>query len=438
MGDKYVRCLLFLHIVAPLNCLHTQAESISTLQFAARCTQVIVKQRVNEVTSDALLLKRARSQISYLRRRLRQLENTSAALERSSPSTTPASAITGSMTTVFAYDNKAEDAVRYQKGKPSAARPSRGDFEQKRRFHYSEELDRGAKLGADDLGSRGVFQSVTETSRGQLHRATTGTCNRNDEAPDSAKKKPLDGARRGRDLLIHSRSPPEGRGQRSANLKADWIPGHCATLGRAISSKGWKPRTVRSRSRKYSLPVGTDDDGAVAMAALVERFSSWEGELLREIESWKAKYERVERESRGGDCHAANVLNCWSGGKRSASSATIARHSQRARVVGPGLADKGGRPGRASDAAPRTVRPQTMHPRGGERSASLRHQESKDTQRERMATVDGKLPGRKRELELRQGEAIKVVFYLSVMRIETSTKRIHRRKSDSLNNDPRT
>lgn len=437
MGDKYVRCLMSLQIIVPLYRLRTQAESISTLQFAARCTRVIVKQCVNEVTNDALLLKRARSQISYLRKRLRQLENTSAAHGRSSPSTTPAPAISGSMTTVFACDGKAEDAPRYQKGKPSAGIPSEEEFEQKRRFHYSEELYRGAKLDSDDLGLRSGFQSAAGTSRGQLHRVTTGKCNKNNEGLESANKITLDDVRRGRDLPIHNRSPPERIDQHSANLKADSIPGDCTTLGHTINSKGWKPQTVRSRSRKYSPPVETDDAGAVAMTALIERFSSREGELLREIESWKAKCERVERESRGEDCYAANAVNCWSGGKCSASSAAPARLGQRVRAVGPGLADKGRRPRRESDTASRTVTAQTMHPRGGERSVSPRRQESKDTQRERMAAADGIIQVQKSEVELRQREAVEVVFRLSVVRIETPAKRSRCRKSDPLNNDPR-
>lgn len=426
MGGNHVRCLLSLQIIALLDRLRAQAESINTLQFAARCTRVIMKQCVNEVVSDALLLKRARSQISYLRRRLRQLENTSSA-----------PAISGSMTTVFACDGKAEGAVRYQKGKPSVGRSSDGEFEQKRHFHYSEELDRGTKLGSDDLGLCWGFQSAIGTSRGQLHRVTTGKYNRNNEAPDLANKKKLDDVRRDRDLLIHNRSPPDSRGQHSVNLKADSISGDCTTLGRAISSKGWKPRTVWSRSQRYSPPVETDDSGGVAMVALIERFSSREGELLREIESWKAKCERGERNSQRRDCHATNALNCWSGGKRSASSAAPARLSQRVRAIRSDLAYKGRRPGRESDAASRTVTAQTMPPRGGERSAPPRRQQSKATQRERVAVANGVLQRQKSKVQLRQGEAKGVMFRLWVVHIETPIKRSPHRERDPLNNDPR-
>ncbi|CAM9309226.1 unnamed protein product, partial [Ectocarpus sp. 8 AP-2014] len=51
-----------------------QDESISTLNFAARCMRVVSRQRVNEVVSDALLLERARRQIATLRRRLAEAE----------------------------------------------------------------------------------------------------------------------------------------------------------------------------------------------------------------------------------------------------------------------------------------------------------------------------------------------------------------------------
>eukprot|EP00903_Cladosiphon_okamuranus_P014600 g13539.t1 len=60
-----------------------QAESISTLNFAARCMRVVAKQRVNEVVTDSLLLERARRQISALRRRLVEAE--AAAAIASSP-----------------------------------------------------------------------------------------------------------------------------------------------------------------------------------------------------------------------------------------------------------------------------------------------------------------------------------------------------------------
>ncbi|CAM9532358.1 unnamed protein product, partial [Ectocarpus sp. 12 AP-2014] len=61
-----------------------QDESISTLNFAARCMRVVSRQRVNEVVSDALLLERARRQIATLRRRLAEVE-TAAAVASCSP-----------------------------------------------------------------------------------------------------------------------------------------------------------------------------------------------------------------------------------------------------------------------------------------------------------------------------------------------------------------
>ncbi|CAM9193197.1 unnamed protein product, partial [Hapterophycus canaliculatus] len=56
-----------------------QDESISTLNFAARCMRVVARQRVNEVVSDALLLERARRQIVALRRQLAEAEMAAAA-----------------------------------------------------------------------------------------------------------------------------------------------------------------------------------------------------------------------------------------------------------------------------------------------------------------------------------------------------------------------
>ena len=377
-----------LQIAAPLDRPHTQAESIGTLQFAARCTRVVVRQCVNEVASDALLLKRARSQITDLRRRLRQLETTSTKFEYSPTSAALASTSSG-------------DAVRYQKNKPSAATPSGAGVERKHRFHDSVELDRG-KLGSDDLGLPGVSQSAAETAGGQLHRAT-GKYNRNDEAPEPAKKT-LD-IQRGRDLMIQ-RSPPEGRDQPIASLNTVWSRGDCTTHERTANSKGWKPRTVISRSRKHSPPVERDDADAVAMAALLERFSSREGELLREIESWKTKCNRVERESRG-DRGAVDVFTSWSECKRSASTATPAPLSQPA--VAHDSSSKSHGPGEASEASARMTIAQTRYPRGRKRSASPRRQESKGTHRERKAEMDNILPGRKKDLEPRQVEAVEVV-----------------------------
>lgn len=57
-----------------LRLLPAQAESISTLNFAARCMRVVARQRVNEIVSDSLLLERARRQIFTLRRRLAEAE----------------------------------------------------------------------------------------------------------------------------------------------------------------------------------------------------------------------------------------------------------------------------------------------------------------------------------------------------------------------------
>ncbi|CAM9456476.1 unnamed protein product, partial [Ectocarpus fasciculatus] len=64
--------------------IDAQDESISTLNFAARCMRVVSRQRVNEVVSDALLLERARRQIATLRRRLAEAE-TAAAVASYSP-----------------------------------------------------------------------------------------------------------------------------------------------------------------------------------------------------------------------------------------------------------------------------------------------------------------------------------------------------------------
>ncbi len=54
-----------------------QEESISTLNFAARCMRVVTRQRINEVVSETVLLERARREISALRRRLAQVETAS-------------------------------------------------------------------------------------------------------------------------------------------------------------------------------------------------------------------------------------------------------------------------------------------------------------------------------------------------------------------------
>ncbi|CAN0156592.1 unnamed protein product [Ectocarpus sp. 6 AP-2014] len=58
--------------------IDAQDESISTLNFAARCMRVVSRQRVNEVVSDALLLERARREIATLRRRLAEAETAAA------------------------------------------------------------------------------------------------------------------------------------------------------------------------------------------------------------------------------------------------------------------------------------------------------------------------------------------------------------------------
>ena len=66
-----------------------KAESISTLNFAARCMRVVARQRVNEVVSDSLLLERARRQISALRRRLVEAEAAAAIASSPAPSSCP-------------------------------------------------------------------------------------------------------------------------------------------------------------------------------------------------------------------------------------------------------------------------------------------------------------------------------------------------------------
>lgn len=69
--------------------LSVQVESISTLNFAARCMRVVARQRVNEVLSDSLLLERARRQISALRRRLVEAEAAAAIASSPAPSDPP-------------------------------------------------------------------------------------------------------------------------------------------------------------------------------------------------------------------------------------------------------------------------------------------------------------------------------------------------------------
>lgn len=304
--------------------LKKKVESISTLNFAARCMRVAVRPRVNEVASDALLLQRAKREIFALRRRLREIET--AASSRQTPlgmMTVPrrpgagpplearekSDAVNTSESLLNAEAKELPVSAGHQVGLVGDSRcstqilPTKGAGGQKK--PNSERLSSDTSAIESnywgnlrrDSGRGDARTTVVETDarqrQGRRPQSTAESSARRNgrggSAPDES---------RGRDItaLKRTAAPPPAtpipRRRASDGMVRTPIIGAASLTKKRhvlLPVPSSDPTLVTRRRQKMGAATGSDDQGNLATVALMERFSYREGELLRELETWKKR-----------------------------------------------------------------------------------------------------------------------------------------------------
>ena len=364
-----------------------QNESISTVKFAARCMRVVARQHVNEIASDALLLRRARRQIFDLRRRLREAESASLPMKNLNSVSDTKQNLQPASDSKWRPRSKASSSWRNkprleerESGKGSDSAGSDAFVEGRRgvvpgdlREGDPEEMERGQVFGkrlSDDgtrvarepawtggagggfggrgRGDRGDGEVVGGVSGGVADNVTAGSSGSEQisfvHAMTEKRRGGVEqslGARRDRDLVVRAqkrradeRSVAErsalercaaarSAAARSATERSKAERGATERSGRAPAQ--FAARVIRNDSRSVLSPArfprgarlahpvqplaapavaaaGDGDEERIATAALMERFSFREMELLHELHTWKSRCENLKDSiaSRGG------------------------------------------------------------------------------------------------------------------------------------------
>lgn len=268
---------------------HTlQEESISTLNFAARCMRVTLQHQINEVVTDAQLLQRARRQILLLRRRIQSLESaslrqnsaTSNDLSLRTPRRSPTTLL-ASITTLSRANSCNQSPVSgCELSKTSNPRGTRGKTAHNGCIS-SRDLASCTRLFLGQKGNLPRSSDAAIPSRSSACTRDEGS----DRSGHSTQSHSSRSRARNRSGIHHKSRRPLKRGE------------------------SLLIRDSASNPRHMSSPGGSraeGDQAHVATAALIERFSCREAELLREIESWKALYEGFsggEQETK--QCHTS-------------------------------------------------------------------------------------------------------------------------------------
>lgn len=291
--------------------------------------RVAVRPRVNEVASDALLLQRAKREIFSLRRRLREIET--AALSRRTPSSgmtaiTPRSG-TGLPLDAHCKTSGVEDlskrlliaeveelpgSASTQVGlvggsrHPTQILPSKEERRQ-RRLDSSDRLSSNSAVaqskywgnfrrdsGRDDRGGT----SEAETDARQRRRQRQSTIQSSVQSKDRGGTAP-DGYR-GRDTVVLAASTPVHRSRRASDgmiripvIGAASLSKTRGVFSSPVASAGQALVPSHRGQKRGGVVTGSDDQGHIATVALMERFSCREGELLRELETWKRRCEKL-------------------------------------------------------------------------------------------------------------------------------------------------
>lgn len=319
--------------IGPLSrTLIAQDESISTLNFAVRCMRVVVRQRVNEIASDALLLQRARRQICVLRRRLKEVERIACpnapiasvpdAVQPPSDPSTPLQGATHSAAESALRKTRVEGGLDSHRGSEAEGA---ANIRQEETREIPSETASGQPLVEDTVHKPGLSSLLGQRNpRGRLAPAAESKRRRSKpEAEKSSEStrsrvrdKTLD-ARLGRDNVVRKPSVPVNLSRRRKSEGMDAKHGV-----RAESRVQVPPRAVAHQSR--NVPNGGD---LSAEAALIERFSCREGELLRELETLKARCEELSGKASTNEV-ASDQMHSPRGGNVLASSPSALRHAQ--------------------------------------------------------------------------------------------------------------
>lgn len=284
--------------------------------------------RVNEVASDALLLQRAKMEISVLRRRLREIETTASSRQtpldvmkftRRPEAGPPLAAREKSdavNTSESLLDADAEEfpvSAGRQVGLvgdsrcPTQILPSKGAGGQRKSSSERLSSDTSAiesnYLGnlRRDSGRGDARTTVVETDAQQRRgRRRQRTAERSAESNAKGGGSAPDGAgSRDTTALTRIAAPPPTihlprRRASDGMVRAPIIGAGSVTKNRNVLSPvpSSDPTMVTRRRQKMGTATGRDDQGHLATVALMERFSYREGELLRELATWKKRCEK--------------------------------------------------------------------------------------------------------------------------------------------------
>lgn len=282
--------------------------------------RVTVRHRVNEVTTDAVLLHRARRHISFLRRRLREIENGSSFFcetnitHHSGIIATAADSachLTPRETNANASDGDAQFVD--ERGKPDEPmnRSERQEQPVERKnldgMADSTPLERYCMSLArcrhpSPAGTSGDATKATETRKMTDSSGSSGGGGggSGDPARKSSRayaRRPGSGVERtceGKQITAsqHQRPfPVRGSNRDGGDCNGCGSGGGGGSSTGRLVSRGIPRRDGirRTQSRKNTTVGDRENEEAFATEALIERFSCREGELLREVETWKAR-----------------------------------------------------------------------------------------------------------------------------------------------------
>lgn len=274
--------------------------------------RVVARQHVNEVATDALLLQRARQQISFLRRRLREIEIAAPkktpllAMKPSYPPPEPSrvkapatrrtaqGSVSNNFDVVPAVGNGSiyrawSDAVLVASDGHQTDEASLNSAAQRRLLSARERHNTRASSedSQERMESRRRNAAVVESSSRRQHLIDPARPDVNKSAKQKVK---AGNARRNQNLAMGTAPTTAGGTRRASN--------EVAAATRADSKEWTSLPLVLSEAnlprRGKRAVAGDQGERGIATAALIERFSCREGELLREVETWKTKCEELE------------------------------------------------------------------------------------------------------------------------------------------------
>lgn len=283
--------------------------------------RVTVRHRVNEVTTDAVLLHRARRQISFLRRRLREIENGNSSfcktnITRHSDVTATAADSARHLTTRETSPNACGQDSQFtdergrshepinksdRKDNPIEQNKSGGiaDNTPSERDRMSLALRRHVfPAGTSSDARRATETKICTNSSGNSGNPDGGSrdvARKSSRAYASRQKPGVKRTCEGIQTKVSQRwrcFPVRGNDNSADDDGNSVVVGDgCGSSTNRLLSHGIPRRNeIRRANSRKSMAVGEGDNvEALATKALIERFSCREGELLRELETWKTR-----------------------------------------------------------------------------------------------------------------------------------------------------